>query len=350
MTSDVANTCNETLALGRRTFPAKALRVRLGLDMNSPPWSAYLPHRHGFASEATPAATVVAPVADDTSEGEGTLAFAHVPVTTTQSSLHGRVWAMARDAAGSREVQHALERLDDDEIRSQLAQELHGKVLEAMWCPHANHVIQKCIETLRPSGFQFVIDELLQRAGAVARAARHKYGCRIVQRLAEHSLPWQIVDMMEILLADVAMLSRHPYGNYVVQSLLQHGTEDQRVRLVTELGKGANEIGRDTFGCAVISAAMCQLGHAGQIKLARVLTSQQGLLCYMAQARHGNLAVRMVLQVLEGYEHECARRMLLSDSSFLRTSRYGRAVMSCLLTAPGKTSPFPVPTPEAGGA
>merc|ERR1719199_226882 len=102
------------------------------------------------------------------------------------SPLQGQVWDLARYQQGSRDVQQELDDADDY-TRVVLSRELQTHVWEASKCPHANHVLQKCIETLRPSDSQFIIDELLQSGPrAVARAARHPYGCRVLQRLLEH--------------------------------------------------------------------------------------------------------------------------------------------------------------------
>ena len=55
-----------------------------------------------------------------------------------------------QDAKGCRDVQRAIEEAADDVTRSRLVTELAGHVLDAMRCPHANHVLQKCITCSRP--------------------------------------------------------------------------------------------------------------------------------------------------------------------------------------------------------
>merc|ERR1719191_966809 len=115
-----------------------------------------------------------------------------------------------------------------------------------MRCPHANYVIQKCISVMRPANLQFIIDELaLGSPGMVTYAARHKYGCRIVQRLLEHGLPAQVQKLAERLLDDAVATCLHPYGNYVMQHLVEHGTPAQRSRLSLVLQQHAEVLGSD---------------------------------------------------------------------------------------------------------
>eukprot|EP00443_Scrippsiella_acuminata_P031154 CAMPEP_0115354862 /NCGR_PEP_ID=MMETSP0270-20121206/98810_1 /TAXON_ID=71861 /ORGANISM="Scrippsiella trochoidea, Strain CCMP3099" /LENGTH=190 /DNA_ID=CAMNT_0002777219 /DNA_START=42 /DNA_END=611 /DNA_ORIENTATION=- len=92
-------------------------------------------------------------------------------------------WKLSRDQDGCRVVQQALEEADSDEARSALVETLRGHVWEAALCPHANHVLQKYIVTMKPAACQFMVDELAQRGPAgSSKLARHKYGYRVFQR------------------------------------------------------------------------------------------------------------------------------------------------------------------------
>ena len=66
------------------------------------------------------------------------------------TNLTGRVWELSQDSKGCRDVQLAIEQATDD-FRRVLVAEVAGHVLDAMRCPHANHVLQKCITSSRPA-------------------------------------------------------------------------------------------------------------------------------------------------------------------------------------------------------
>merc|ERR1719162_532193 len=142
--------------------------------------------------------------------------------------IAGNVWALSRDPQGCRRVQRELEDAKTDHGRAVLAKELHGHVWEAIKCPNANHVLQKCIVNMRPQTSQFIIDEIMEMPGGVVKVARHTYGCRIAQRLLEHSPSTQVKELVENLLEHTVELSMHSFGNFVMQHLLEHGTGAQQ--------------------------------------------------------------------------------------------------------------------------
>jgi len=172
---------------------------------------------------------------------------------------------------------------------------------------------------------QFVVDELL--SGSVSQTARHKYGCRIIQRLVEFCPGNQVYRLVECLVPEVGMLSRHPYGNYVVQNLFQHGVDDQRRRMAEALAKEIRFLGSETCGCAVVTAALTYAPYADRQALAKSLLREPGLLVFMACTRHGHTAVLQVLKLLDGDECKEANRRLQSEAGALSVSRYGRLIV-----------------------
>lgn len=251
----------------------------------------------------------------------------------TLSKVFGSVWRLSRDPDGCREVQAALEEAGSDELRMALAAELRGHVWEALRCPHANYVIQKCIVTMRPQACQFIIDELSRRGpGAAAQAARHRFGCRILERLLEHCLPCQVLGLAEDIIQDAVALSCHPYGNYVVQHVLEHGIHEHQQRLGALLAQHAFAMGSDGYASAVIAKALAHGARESRLRLARAALATAGLLAAMARTRHGHVAVKLALQLLEEVptERAAACRELEADLVGLRSSRYGRFVAACL--------------------
>jgi len=303
----------------------RALLDRLGSGVQVLPWSAYLPAellpRESGCGQAVGTGGALVPAAESEVLGKQSPASSRLDCL----EIAGRVWSLSQEAHGCRQVQAALDAAGSDGVREAWAGELRGHVLQASKCPHANHVLQKCIGLLRPAAVQFVIDEML--AGAVSQTARHKYGCRILQRLVEHCPAQQVRPLVETLVPEVGMLSRHPYGNYVVQNLLQRATEDQRHRMVGILAKDIRFLGSEACGCAVVSTALSYAPEADRQTLARSLCDEPGLLVFMACTRHGHVAVLRVLELLEGDERHEASRRLQSEAGALRVSRYGCVVV-----------------------
>jgi len=271
--------------------------------------------------------------------GEAKQQQAKHPQAKAQSGsqpLSGQVWRLARDGAGCRALQEALHAAPSNESRGALAAELRGRVWPAMRHRHANHVLQKCIVTMRPSELQFIIDELCAKGSdGVGRAARHAYGCRILQRLLEHCRADQLEGMVEGLLADAAALSKHVYGNFVIQHLMEYGLSVQRHGLICELVKSTQELGRDIHSGAVVAKAMSYSCPEDQLLLARALIREEGAIAAMARTRHGSLATKLVLQAVGGAEKDEAVRQIEEELPLLMARRYGRAVVASLRGAGG---------------
>lgn len=239
--------------------------------------------------------------------------------------LVGHVWRLSQQTVGCRQVQRALEQAPGDALREALVSELRGHVLEACRDPHANFVLQKCIATLPCTSLQFIVDELV--VGNVAQIARHKYGCRIIQRLVEFCPNAQVRELVEPLLDNIFQLSRHIYGNYTIQIVLQHGTDEERALVVQVLMETVRQVAAECHGCSVLSCAMTYGTDAQRAQLAQVILSEPGLLPFMAASRHGYVATLRALDVLQGYELEEAVSQLMRESATLTMSKYGTEVL-----------------------
>jgi pumilio RNA-binding family len=255
--------------------------------------------------------------------------------TTDASSMSddcdvvGRVWRLSQELQGCRKIQLAFDDAESDAERLQLAEEMKGHAWVAARHPHANHVLQKMIVSMKPDALQFVVDAICPK-NRVVQAARHKYGCRVLQRLFEHCRPDQMAPIMEVLVANVKDLSKDAFGNYVIQHLIEHGAPSYQRAIMESLASNVRRLGTNPNGAAVITKALtcCEL-EEDQVLLAKAIVAEDGLLTWMARTRHGSPAVKSVLDVLEGSDREAACKQLSEDDSAL-SSRYGRKIAKAI--------------------
>lgn len=151
--------------------------------------------------------------------------------TRSASALAGLVWALSCSKVGCCEVQRAL-RHSSREERLQMAGELKGRVLDASRSASANFVLQCLAELLLPADLQFIVDELQGHAAAVAR---HRFGCRALQKLVVKCPGEQVGGLVAELLEHAAELARHRFGNYVMQLVVEHGLPAQRQQVLDVL-------------------------------------------------------------------------------------------------------------------
>jgi mRNA-binding protein PUF3 len=245
-------------------------------------------------------------------------------------SVVGNVLSFSRSSEGSRRVQDALDNASSDMEREILVKEMHGHALSAMRCPHANHVLQKCISLMPATSLQFMVDEIVKTAGLVKKVAMHRYGSRVIQQLLGKCEASQLTKLAEALLQDAVALSCHTFGNYSIQRLIRFGTAQQQYRCVRILEQNMGSIAWTTHGVAVVGAAMEHTSSTDRIWVARALLQDPKLLPHLAQKRHGASLVAQIMSELQGEERAQACRSLMVSVSELRASRYGRKAAACL--------------------
>jgi len=248
------------------------------------------------------------------------------PSFASAVSVAGHVWSLSQDSAGCLEVQDAIEAAEDEKARLGLAMELSGHVWEALQCPHANHVVRKFITTMSAPSLQFIVEELVHEGADVVReAARHRYGCRIVEMLLKTCSVEQVCEMVQNLLPDVADLSLRMYGNFVVQRILEHGTDRQRCYINQLLRANVASIASNFYGSAVVGAALRNCAHEDRVSLAQAIIGVNGLICATLRVRHNQGILEEILNVLGASHQELLQKELQappmkaprSDQTFL---------------------------------
>lgn len=242
----------------------------------------------------------------------------------------GRVVALSHHPLGCRILQDALERTHDG-AHVALASELRGHVWAAARCPHANHVLQKCVKVLPSSAASFIREELAQGPG-VGEAARHRFGCRVLERLVE-SCGGERGSLVDGLAADAAELFAHPCGNFVVQCLLEHAPRECRVRVQRVLEQRIHVATTSCHARAVISKALVCAQGEELASLARALCGRPGVLQSMACTRHGHKGVLHLIKNLESSDAPEVRRQLKEGISTFEKMRFGRTVVAALAGA-----------------
>jgi hypothetical protein len=235
----------------------------------------------------------------------GCMVFPSKPPQGT--SVKGHVWSLSQDADGCREVQEAFDAAGSEQERVLLAMELVGHVREAFQCPHANHVLRKCITTMLPSSVQFVIDEFVKGgAEAMGEAARHRYGCRILEALMKKCSIEQLSGLVQYFLMDSLALTLHMYGNFIIQRLLEHGSQEHRHFLCAVIQVNLVCVATNFYGAVVLGSAMKYGPQADQLVLARAILGVNGLLRSLMRFRHGETVKQRIFDLLEPSDYSQA--------------------------------------------
>lgn len=290
-------------------------------------------------------------------QGDGQPPGAGEAVRSLLDSIEHRVFNLAVDPRGCRVVQRALEIIEDRD-QQKVARELAGHVREAIESPHANHVLQRCVELMRPNSVRFILDELVPSAFArPALVAKHRYGCRILERLIEHFPPSALDKFVDSLLDEAQDLSRDPYGNFVIQHVLEHGEQIHRQRVISALQADIFGNATNPHACSVLDKALSYGDPEGQRELARTMIAEparngRSLLVAMAAEHAGFAATQRLFKVVSGDDEHEAKRQITAGQPEIGSTKHGKALLQNLkdVLPPDRGSDYrltqSVPTPQ----
>jgi Pumilio-family RNA binding repeat len=223
---------------------------------------------------------------------------------------------------GCRVVQKALE---CEDINLGIVSHLKGHVVELVCDQNGNHVIQKCVEYIDAD---FVIKEFELDA---VNLSRHRYGCRVIQRIFENSSNCE--DAVRKIIEKTPLLVEDQYGNYVIQHILEHGVESDKRKIMKKLTGKMGEYSIHKFASNVVEK--CVLFGSGcerRQMLEAILESDSGVprAVSMACDKFGNYVIQRMLDVLPETEKGRLVKLLRSSLAELKKSTYSKCIVARL--------------------
>jgi len=242
------------------------------------------------------------------------------------------VLALALSANGTRVVQKAIE-LTGGETQMRLSQCLHGYAGKLLHSHHGNHVLQACISMMPPHAVQFIFHELAFFPGGWAGVVRHRFGCRVVERLLEHCEPELTVPIVAAVAAEIDSLARHPFANYVIQHILEYVPAHSCQVVHALIQVGVPFLAQHRVASNIVERAFEHGGAKSQQALAEAILSTPNAITEMASSRYGSFTVRRMLEALQDPLRYMALQQLSADLSGLRASKYGRHIAARVTAA-----------------
>lgn len=188
-------------------------------------------------------------------------------------------------------MQHAVD-VGSPAYQHELLEQLRGRVIDALRCPHGNYVLQKFIQTCPSEHMQFVLDELHDQGFPII--ARHRFGCRILLRLIEHCSASQTEPMIEEILSDTSLLCRHQYGNFVIQHILQHSSTAHRSAIADVVCNQIIRFAKHRLASHVVSCALAHCPTEDVRRMTHAVLHDAGQLADVSRREYGSFVVREV--------------------------------------------------------
>lgn len=232
---------------------------------------------------------------------------------------------LALSAKGTHVVQKALE-VSGVESQIALSRCLHGHVRRLLVSHHGNHVLQKTVVMMPPHAVHFIIHELSFFPGGWAEVVKHRFGCRVVERLLEHCESALTEPIVEAVVAEIDLFAKHPFANYVLQHILEYAPT-HRHQVVYALSQvEVPLLAQHPVGSNVVEFAFDHGDTTNQMVLAEAILSTPSAVVEMARSRHGSFTVRRMLEVLQDPLYTMALDQLAAALPSLQATRYGRHI------------------------
>ncbi|OAG32560.1 pumilio RNA-binding family [Nematocida sp. ERTm5] len=240
------------------------------------------------------------------------------------SAMESTIISLALHMYGCRVIQKALECKD---INRKIVEKIKGHVIDLVCDQNGNHVVQKCVECVDSD---FVIKEFEEDAVSLSR---HRYGCRVIQRIFENST--KCASAIDKIISNAKLLVEDQYGNYVIQHILEKGTHAHKRKIITELSDNIAEYSIHKFAsnvmekCVICGTSEDRRYMLKQLKSA-VGPAGEDLLVHITMDKFGNYVVQRLLDVLTGSDKEVLMSHLRANIADLKKSSYAKCIISKL--------------------
>ena len=263
-------------------------------------------------------------------------------------------------------MQRLLECLQGDASEELVASALAPRTRELIFDLHANHVVQRCVATLRGGRNAFIIDEVSRN---FLEVATHRHGCCVLQRCLDSASGSARTALLDSVIEHTRRLITDQFGNYVVQYVLQDRDAEMTRRVVRAIRGDVADLACEKFSSNVIEKCLTS-GVRAAAAFARILArarppaaacahvrrptpvaaiarraSQDGVSCGLvvdelleppALGRllhdpYGNYVVQRVMQVGSDAELRLFQERVAPHVSSLRNTLYGKRIQAKLL-------------------
>ncbi|RDI87679.1 hypothetical protein Vi05172_g2273 [Venturia inaequalis] len=150
---------------------------------------------------------------------------------------------------GTRALQKMIEFISTREqietVKGAFEQDVVGLIQDL----NGNHVIQKCLNHLKPVDAEFIFDAVGYNCLVVGT---HRHGCCVLQRCIDHATGAQKAKLVGHVIQNAYSLVQDPFGNYVVQYILDLSIPDFTRPLCSGFAGRIVELSKQKFSSNVM--------------------------------------------------------------------------------------------------
>lgn len=160
---------------------------------------------------------------------------------------------IALDPHGTRALQKLVECISTEEESKLIIESLSPHIVSLSRDLNGNHVVQKCLQKLKPEENQFIFDTASLHCNEIAT---HRHGCCVLQRCLDHGNLAQRKQLSFEVAGNATNLSLDPFGNYVVQYVLSRGDDESIKTILDHIKSNVISLSLHKFGSNVIEKSL----------------------------------------------------------------------------------------------
>lgn len=229
---------------------------------------------------------------------------------------------IALDPHGTRALQKLIECITTEEESQLIINSLSPRIVALSRDLNGNHVVQKCLQRLKPEENQFIFETASLHCNEIAT---HRHGCCVLQRCLDHGNPAQRKQLSLKVAENATNLSLDPFGNYVVQYVLSRGDEESIRIILDHIKANVVSLSLHKFGSNVIekSLRISKLTDS----LVEVLLLNKDRFSEMLNDAFGNYVLQTSLDVANAKDLNKLSQALQPLLPNIKNTPHGRRIM-----------------------
>jgi hypothetical protein len=217
-----------------------------------------------------------------------------------------------------------------------IIQALSGQVVDLIQDLNGNHVIQKCLNHLKPPEAQFIFDAVGEHCITVGT---HRHGCCVLQRCIDHASGYQKVDLIRKITAHSFHLVQDPFGNYVVQYILDLNDPAFTTPMCQGFHGKICELAKQKFSSNVIEKCIrCAEPPIKAMMIEELLDVEQ--LEQLMRDAYGNYVIQTALEFAPAELCVLLIEAMRPILPAIRQTPYGRRIMSKVSEREGRLAHY----------
>ncbi|PIN18638.1 Translational repressor MPT5/PUF4 and related RNA-binding proteins (Puf superfamily) [Handroanthus impetiginosus] len=229
------------------------------------------------------------------------------------------------DMHGTRAVQQVIKSLRTPEQFSMVVSSLRHGIVNLIKNMNGNHVVQCCLKHLTPEYSEFLFEAITSNC---VELATDRHGCCVLLKCLNYSDREQIHHLVKKIASNALLLSQDPFGNYAVQFIFDIHLPWARTEILDQLESNYGDLSVQKYSSNVVEKC---LKHAGEERRSHIIHEliSNPRLDQIVQDPYGNYVIQSALKLSKGAVHTALVEAVRARVSVLKTSPYGKKVLSC---------------------